>query len=98
MIACILVLWVAPRSCTTTHDQLAVDCTELNSTGRTRLTPCAPPGPAQPLRNTTPNMFQVQQQQNAARAPLGTNRLQNGKLGEAAPGALQCRRVTDECV
>jgi hypothetical protein len=32
-------------------------------------------------------MFQVQQQQqqNAARAPLGANRLQNGKLGEAAP-------------
>jgi hypothetical protein len=43
-------------------------------------------------------MFQVQQQQNAARAPLGTNRLQNGKLGEDVSRAHCCRRVADECV
>jgi hypothetical protein len=43
-------------------------------------------------------MFQVQPQQNAARAPLGTNRLQNGKLGESAPAAHACRYVTDDYV
>jgi hypothetical protein len=43
-------------------------------------------------------MFQVQPQQNAARAPLGTNRLQNGKLGESAPAAHACRHVTDDYV
>lgn len=36
--------------------------------------------PGQQLRNTNSNMFQVRQNEN--RAPLGTNRLQNGKLGE----------------
>jgi hypothetical protein len=96
VIACILVPW-APRSCTAAHDQLAGPRTEPVE-HRTRLTPCAPTGPAQPLRNTTPNMFQVQPQQNAARAPLGTNRLQNGKLGETAPAAHACRYVTDDHV
>jgi len=37
------------------------------------------PGPGQQLRNTPSNMFQVRQNEN--RQPLGTNRLQNGKLG-----------------
>ncbi|XPS77424.1 hypothetical protein M3J09_009450 [Ascochyta lentis] len=37
------------------------------------------PEPGQALRNTPSNMFQVRQNEN--RAPLGTNRLQNGKLG-----------------
>jgi hypothetical protein len=35
----------------------------------------------QTLRNIPPNMFQNQQNTNRG-APLGTNRLQNGKMGE----------------
>lgn len=47
------------------------------------LTASLSTGPGQQLRNTPSNMFQVRQNEN--RAPLGTNRLQNGKLGEKLP-------------
>lgn len=46
----------------------------------TMLTALHLTGSGQQLRNTPSNMFQVRQ--NESRAPLGTNRLQNGKLGE----------------
>jgi hypothetical protein len=46
----------------------------------TLLTASFSTGPGQQLRNTPSNMFQVRQNEN--RQPLGTNRLQNGKLGE----------------
>jgi hypothetical protein len=46
----------------------------------TTLTIPLPTGPGEQLRNTPSNMFQVRQ--NESRAPLGTNRFQNGKLGK----------------
>lgn len=42
-----------------------------------------PTGPGQQLHKTPSNMFQIRQNEN--RQPLGTNRLQNGKLGEETP-------------
>jgi hypothetical protein len=68
----------------------------------TMLTASRITGPGQALGNTPSNMFQVQQQNNG-RTPLGTNRLQNGKLGEetrnthdrtCVADCVYCRRRT----